>query len=393
MAAAEQTGRWQPGHPDYALLVLTGTLLIIGLVALYSASFVIALAEFGDTNYFINRQVLWAAIGLVLLTAAARTDYGRLQRLAVPIMTATIVALVAVLLVGLEVNGARRWIGAGPFTVQPAEFAKLATIIYLAAWLASKGESIRSMENGFVPFVIIISSVAVLIMLEPDMGTTLVLLGITVTMFWVAGASFVQMLALAATGLVAMGILSIAEGYRLDRLQAFLNAEHDPLGNGFQTLQALIAMGNGGIDGLGLGASRGKFFYIPASHTDGIFAIIGEELGIVGSLSVLGLFLLFMIRGYQVARRARDDFGMLIATGVTTWVAVQALLNIGGITRTFPLTGVPLPFMSSGGSALAALLLAIGIMISVSRYGADRGGYGDRDHDPADHRVITRRRV
>lgn len=355
----------------------------------------IALADYGDANYFIARQVLWAAVGAVLLLAAMRTDYHVLQRLAVPMMLATLVILVAVLFVGIDVNGSRRWLGAGGMTVQPAEFAKFSVTIYLAAWLAGKDDSIRSFESGLAPFVAIISSVAVLIILEPDLGTTLILLAITVTMFWAAGASILQMIALATAGFLAISFLAIVEGYRVQRLQAFFNAEQDPLGNGFQTLQALIAMGNGGIEGLGLGASRGKFFYIPGSHTDGIFAIIGEEMGIIGAMSVLILFVLFMVRGYQAAGRCRDRFGMLVATGITTWVAVQALLNIGGITRVIPLTGVPLPFMSSGGSALASLLLAVGVLVSISRYGHDRGGYLDRENAPvmqADRRIITRSR-
>lgn len=367
---------------------------MVGLVAMYSASFVIALADYGDARYFITRQAFWAGVGGLLLIAAMKTDYHHLQRLAVPMMLATLAILIAVLFVGVDVNGSRRWLGSGGLTVQPAEFAKFSVTIYLAAWLAGKGDSIRSLQNGLVPFVAIIASVAVLIILEPDLGTTMILLAITVTMFWAAGASILQMLALGTAGVVAVGFLALVEGYRLDRLDAFFNAEQDPLGNGFQTLQAIIAMGNGGIEGLGLGASRGKFFYIPGSHTDGIFAIIGEEMGLIGAIAVLSLFMLFMVRGYQAASRCRDKFGMLIATGITTWVAVQALLNIGGIVRVIPLTGVPLPFMSSGGSALAALMLAVGVLISISRYGHDRGGYIDPDlviDDTGNRRVIRKR--
>jgi cell division protein FtsW len=195
------------------------------------------------------------------------------------------------------------------------------------------------------------------------------------------------MAALAVTGLGILALLATAAGYRADRLTAFFDAESDPQGNGFQTLQSLIAIGNGGIDGLGLGASRAKFFYIPESHTDGVFAIVGEELGLIATLTILFLYMLLMFRGFQVARRSRDDFGQLIATGITTWITVQALLNIGGITRTIPLTGVPLPFLSFGSNALAAVLMAMGVLISISRYGADRGGYLDK------HPVETRRVV
>ncbi len=365
-------------------------LTISGFVVVYSASFVIGLVEFGDPYYFVVRQMIWAAGGAFLFVVAAKTDYRRLRPLAVPIMAATILLLMAVLVIGVQGGGARRWIGIGELTIQPAEFAKLAVIIYLAAWLASKGAEVRSFEHGLLPFVAIIGSVSVLIMLQPNLGTTVIILCITVTMFYVAGASIAQMMALAVTGFTSLAILATMAGYRADRLSAFFSAEADPQGNGFQTLQSLIAMGNGGIEGLGLGASRAKFFYIPESHTDGVFAIVGEELGLIATLTILFLYMLLMFRGFQVARRARDDFGQLIATGITTWITVQALLNIGGITRTIPLTGVPLPFLSFGSNALASILLAMGVLISVSRFGTDRGGYLDKH--PVENRRTVRRK-
>lgn len=364
-------------------------LTLTGFVVVYSASFVIGLVEFGDPYYFVVRQMIWAGGGGLLLVVMARSDYRRLRPLAVPIMAVTILLLLAVLAIGIQGGGARRWIGVGELTIQPAEFAKLAVIIYLAAWLASKGPEVRSFEHGLLPFVAIIGSVSVLIMLQPNLGTTLIILAITVTMFYVAGASIAQMMALGLTGFASLAFLATAAGYRADRLSAFFSAESDPQGNGFQTLQSLIAIGNGGVAGLGLGASRAKFFYIPESHTDGVFAIVGEELGLIATLSILFLYMLLMFRGFQVARRARDDFGQLIATGITTWITVQALLNIGGITRTIPLTGVPLPFLSFGSNALAAVLLAIGVLISISRFGTDRGGYMDKH--PVDRRRVVRR--
>jgi len=365
-------------------------LTLTGLVVVYSASFVTGLVQFGDPYYFVVRQVIWAAGGALLLVLAARTDYRHLRTLAVPIMAVTIFMLLAVLVIGIQGGGARRWIGVGELTIQPAEFAKLAVIIYLAAWLASKGDDVRSFEHGLLPFVMIIGSVSVLIMLQPNLGTTVIILAITVTMFYVAGASIAQMAALAVTGFASIAFLATMAGYRADRLSAFFSAEADPQGNGFQTLQSLIAIGNGGIHGLGLGASRAKFFYIPESHTDGVFAIVGEELGLIATLTIVFLYMLLMFRGFQVARRARDDFGQLIATGITTWITIQALLNIGGITRTIPLTGVPLPFLSFGSNALAAVLLAIGVLLSVSRFGTDRTGYLAKH--PVETRRVVRRR-
>jgi cell division protein FtsW len=304
-------------------------------------------------------------------------------------MLGTLLTLGAVLAIGVEANGARRWLGVGEFTIQPAEFAKLSVTVYLGAWLVSKGDNLRSFEGGLVPFVVIIGAVGGLIMLQPSLGTTLIILALTVTMFYVAGASMVQMVALGISGLLAIGLLAVFEGYRMERLTTFLNAGADPDGHGFQTLQALIAMGNGGIDGLGLGASRGKFFYIPESHTDGVFAIIGEELGLIAASAVLLLFMTLMVRGYQIARRCPDDFGTLLATGITTWITVQALLNIGGITSLLPLTGVPLPFLSYGGNALAAEMLAMGVLINISRYSRANADPAPR---PQAGTIVRRRR-
>lgn len=392
MTAGERTGQWRPGRPEYAIVVVAGVLTAVGLVMVYSSSFVIGLARFGDGQYYVVRQAMWAALGVVLMVAAIRTDYRVYRTVALPIMGATIAALLAVLVVGQEAGGARRWLGFGEFSLQPAEFAKLTVVIYVAAWLAAKGSSIRSMQNGLLPFVFIVGSVGVLIMLQPNLGTTAVIVITTVVMFWVAGATLAQMATLGTTVVAALAFLATTEGYRMNRLLAFFDAERDPLGHGFQTLQSLIALGHGGVTGVGLGASRGKFFYIPESHTDGVYAVLGEELGLVGTASVLLLVLLVMVLGFQVARRARDQFGLLVATGITTWLTAQALVNIGGIVRLLPLTGVPLPFLSYGGSALAAELLALGVLVNISRYGRDRGGYFEREHEPMSRRQVVRRR-
>jgi cell division protein FtsW len=378
-----------PGRPDYILLLLTAALTIVGLVAVWSASFVIGLAQYGNPYHFIYTQIVWCVFGLALMVAASRTNYELYRRHAVTLMVGTLIVLIAVLVAGNSVNGARRWIGVGPLSFQPAEYAKLTVTLYLAAWLVSKGDSIRSFENGLAPFVIIIAMVGVLIMLQPSLGTTLIIFAITVTMFFVAGASFKQMAALAAAGLLAVVVLATVAGYRLDRVTTFLSPQDDPSGKGFQTQQALVALGNGGVQGLGLGASRGKFFYIPESHTDGVYAIIGEESGLVGTTVVLFFYVALMIRGFTIARRCQDEFGMLVATGITTWLAIQALLNMAGITSMAPLTGVPLPFLSYGGNALASTLLAMGVLMSISRYGTMRPASADA---PPGGRIIRRRR-
>ncbi len=360
------------GQPDYLILGLVLGLVALGLLLVYSSSFALGLLVFNDANYFVARQAIWAAIGIGLLVAMMRMDYRWLRTVSPLLMLAAIVGLMAVLVpgLGLERNGAQRWLAMGPLPpVQPSEFAKLALIIYVSAWLGgAKGTFVRSFSLGFVPFVAMVGVVTGLVLLEPDTGTAAVLVLTTVTLFFIAGASLTHMAALVGIGGVASTFLILTAGYRLDRLVAFVRAEDDPTGIGFQTLQSLIALGSGGIGGLGLGASRQKFFYIPGSHTDGVFAVAGEELGFIGAIGVILLFAALVYRGLRVMLRAQDEFGALLATGIVCWIAYQALINVGGISRAIPLTGIPLPFLSYGGSALAALLAAVGILLSISRY-------------------------
>jgi len=349
--------------------------LVIGLVGLgllmvYSSSFALGLEAFNDANYFVLRQVMWAAIGIVLLLTLMRMDYHWLRAISPLLMLVAIVGLVAVLLpgFGVERNGASRWLALGPVPpVQPSEFAKLALIIYVSAWLAGKGAYVKDFAMGFVPFVTMVGIVAGLTLLEPDTGTAAVLVLTTVTLFFVAGASLTHVGALIGIGGVTATLLIATGGYRADRLFAFMDPQSDPSGVGFHTLQLLIALGSGGISGLGLGASRQKFFYIPNAHTDGIFAIVGEELGFIGAIAVIILFAVLIYRGFRIVLGARDDFGSLLATGIVVWIAYQALINVGGMTRAIPMTGIPMPFLSYGGSALAALLAAVGILLSISK--------------------------
>ena len=346
-------------------------LVVLGLVIVYSSSFALGLVAFNDANYFVARQAVWAAIGVVLLIALMRIDYHWLRATSPLFMLAALVALMAVLVPGLGVErgGAQRWLSLGPLPpLQPSEFAKLAVIIYVSAWLAGRGAYIRSFALGFVPFVVMVGLVAGLILLQPDTGTAAVVVLTTVTLFFIAGASLTHLAALTGIGGVTATFLILTAGYRADRLFAFVRAEDDPGGIGFQTLQLLIALGSGGVSGLGLGASRQKFFYIPSSHTDGVFAVVGEEMGFIGAMAVLVLFAVLVYRGFRVVLAASDDFGALLATGIVCWIAFQALINVGGITRAIPMTGIPMPFLSYGGSALAALLAGVGILLSISRY-------------------------
>jgi cell division protein FtsW len=361
----------------------------------YSSSFALGLLEFGDANYFVVRQVMFAVLGATAMWLLMKTDYRQLRWLSPLLMLAAIAGLVAVLLpgIGVERNGAVRWIAiGGPVPpLQPSEFAKLALVIYVAAWLAGRGDHIKTWWLGFFPCVLLVGFVAGLILLQPDMGTTIVIVATTMTMVFVAGASLTHLAACAgATGVVAM-MLALSSSYRADRIFAFTSAEDDPSGRGFHTLQLLIALGSGGVDGIGLGASRQKFFYVPGAHTDGIFAIIGEELGFIGCAVVLAVFSLLMVRGFRVIFRARDDFGALLAVGILSWIGYQAVINIGGVTRMMPLTGIPLPFVSYGGSALLAMLAGIGILLSVSRYGVDGKAVGGKPKPVDGSETIVRR--
>jgi cell division protein FtsW len=252
--------------------------------------------------------------------------------------------------------------------VQPSEFAKLAMVVYIAAWLAAKGEQVRQFSLGVIPFVMMVGLVGGLIMLQPDMGTFLVIVLTTGTMFFVAGSSISHVITLGLSGAATGAILIAGEAYRRERFLAFLNPNDDPSGTDFQIRQMLIALGSGGVRGLGLGEGRQKFFYIPGVHTDGIFAVVGEEMGFVGAVLVIVLFMTLVGRGLRTAIQSRDDFGYLLAVGITSWIAYQTVINIAGLTSTLPLTGIPLPFLSYGSSAMVATLAAVGVLLSISRY-------------------------
>jgi cell division protein FtsW len=363
-----------PRHgPDYALIAVLAVLIVIGLITVYSSSYALGYAQFDDPNYFLKRQALFLPFGVLALLAMMTIDYHVWMRLSPLLMLGALIALAAVLVPGLgvEQNGAQRWVAIGSLPpLQPSEFAKLAVLIYMAAWLAAKGEAVRDFSLGVLPFVGMVGFVGALIMLEPDMGTSIMIAVITGTLFFVAGAKLSHVAALVASGAVAAGVLILTGDYRAQRILSFTSAEADPEGLGFHTLQLLVAFGSGGLTGLGLGVSRQKFFYIPGSHTDGALAIVGEELGYIGVVVVMLLFAVLLWRGLRIARRAPDRFGSLLAVGVLAWIAFQLVINVGGVTRSIPLTGIPLPFLSYGGSAILSLLAAVGLLLSVSRSAA-----------------------
>jgi len=357
---------WRRG--DRALLLAVAALTAFGLVMVFSASEVQGWLWFHNAAYYFERQLMWLALGVILLFAGATLDYHRLRPLAMPLGLVTVALMVLVLLphFGVEVNGARRWLRLGPLQMQPAELAKIAAIIFMALWLERHRERLSSLENGVVPFLALLGFTILLVILERDLGTTLVIAGILLAQFLVAGGRKRHVLLLALIMALCVYLFIRMEPYRLHRILAFVDPWSDPLNTGFQAIQSVVALGSGGFAGLGLGHSIQKYQWLPFAHTDFIFAIVGEETGLMGTSAVLALFGLFAYRGYRVALKAPDAFGSLLACGVTTWIALQALINIAAVTVTLPTTGIPLPFISYGGSSLAITLLAVGILINVS---------------------------
>ncbi|MHB1415462.1 MAG: putative lipid II flippase FtsW [Chloroflexota bacterium] len=376
--AAARPRRGLIGGIDLPLLTVVLALLVVGIDMVYSASFVLAhnSSLYDSDTYFLVRQVMWAALGGIAMFVTARTDYHIWQRLALPVLLVSVVLLAAVLLPGLghEEYGAQRWLKLGPLPpVQPSEFAKLAIVLYMAAWLSAKGEQVRDLTYGSLPFAIILAAMVTLVMLQPDLGTSFVIVASAVAVFFIAGAHLLHFAGGLALGGVVLALLITGSDYRSSRFTGFLNPEADPLGQGWHIIQSNIALGSGGFFGLGLGASRQKFYWIPGAHTDAIFAIIGEEMGFLGAVGLIALFGYLAYRGYGIAWRAPDQFGALLAVGATSMLVIQAAVNIGVVTAVLPFTGITLPFISSGGSSLLVSMIAVGWLLSVSRQGVARG--------------------
>jgi cell division protein FtsW len=366
--AAEGHRRAPPA--SILLTVTTLTLVAIGLVMILSASSIEAFKRYGSSFLLFNRQVIGAVVGLAAMFVLARLDYRVLRRFARPLLFGVVLLMIFVLIPGLGVTraGAARWLPLGPFSLQPSEIAKLAVILFAAHTLERKGARIADpKELAYVAPAI--GVVLLLIMLQPDLGTAMICGGCVLIVMFLAGTRMRHVATVVGIGLAGVVTLILAEGYRRARLFSFLDPWADPLNTGYQTIQGQIALGSGGLFGLGLGASRQKWSYLPHAHTDFIYAIIGEELGLIGTLTVLCLFVFFVYLGIRTARRAPDRFGMLLAGGITGWVGLQALINMGAVTGMLPITGVPLPLISFGGSALVFTLAGIGVLLSVARRG------------------------
>ena len=357
-------------EPDWWLLATLMTLVMFGMVMVYSSSFGIAMNEGGTPYSYLIRQVAYTFIGLIGMFVAMAVNYNRLRDHAGKAMLGILLLLAALVFVpglGTELYGSKAWIYVGPISFQPSEIAKLVLVIYMASWLSGKGAQVRSFSYGIVQFAVVMMTVIGLIMLEPDLGTAILLATVGLAMFFVAGAHLVQFATLIMVGGTMFLALALSASYRRDRLLVFLDPESDLRNLGWQLFQARLALGSGGLFGLGLGASRQKFSWLPLPHNDAIFAVIGEELGLAGCVFLLMLFGSLAIRGYRIAMRAPDAFGALVAVGITTWLIFQALFNIGGVVAAIPFTGITLPFISFGGSSLIMCMTAVGILLNISR--------------------------
>lgn len=354
---------------DYGIFIVVLFLLAIGVVMVYSASFAFALYYFNDSHYFLIRQVIWAGLGLIVMLIVSKINYKVWGKLSGIIYFISIVLLILVLIphIGVEKKGAQRWINLGFMEFQPSEIAKLAMIIFFSYKLSKVRDTIKSFFNGLLPYLIHIGIIAGLILLEPHMSSTVVVVLIGLIMLFTAGARIWHFI-LISFPVIGGGVLAIImEPYRLKRLTAFLDPWSDTQGSGWQIIQSLYAIGSGGLFGLGLGQSRQKYLYIPEPHNDFIFSILAEEMGYVGVLVVLILFLFFIWRGFKIAMQVPDTFGSLLATGITSLIGLQVLINIAVVTSSMPVTGVPLPFFSYGGSSLLLLMAGVGILLNISR--------------------------
>lgn len=357
-------------RPDTTLLLTVGALVVFGLIVLSSASTVIGFQQYGDSTYFLKHQVVSVLIGVLAFTVFYKIDYRSWKRFAFPLLLVSVGLLVAVFMpgIGLELLGARRWISIGPIFFQPAEIVKLTFLIYLSVWLEARERKIHDRSFGLWPFLALLGTITLLVVKQPDVGTMSIIAIIALTSYFVAGAPLRDFALISGLAVAAFILLIKTAPYRAARFFVFLNPELDPQGVGYHINQALLAIGSGGIFGVGLGHSRQKFNYLPEVAGDSIFAVIAEELGFIIAVGVLTLFVVFMVRGYRIARNAPDEFGRILAAGITSWFGFQALINVGALSGILPLTGIPLPFISYGGTALITSFSALGILMNISRH-------------------------
>lgn len=356
--------------PDYLLLTTIVILLIVGLLLVYSSSHIWAEYKYDDSIFFLKRQLLFVGAGLVGMYIFMKIPYHFWSKHALWILLACFTLLLLVLVpgVGIVRGGARSWIGIGAFSIQPSEFVKLGLIIFIARMLARYPKNITKLKKGFLPLTGLIFMSFGLIMLQPDLGTGVVLVTTCMVMMYVAGARISHFMTLAMIGVIGFVGLILSAPYRLQRVTSFLNPWEDPLGDGFQIIQSLFAIGPGGLFGVGYGNSLQKYFYLPEPQTDFIFSILGEEFGFIGGIVMLSLFFILFWRGCRVAMYAPDEFGKNVALGITAMLTIQVMINISVVIGLIPVTGITLPFLSYGGSSLTLALCSVGVLLNISRY-------------------------
>jgi cell division protein FtsW len=362
--------RLKKRSPDFLIFLTTLILLAIGVIMVFSASAVTAEQKFGDAYYFLKQQLMWVVIGITAMIVAMKIDYFRVKKLALPFLIVGFLLLVAVLIpgVGKEIKGAQRWIRIGPTGIAPSEMIKLCLVFFMAYSLSENGEKLKLFTKGLLPHLGILGLALLLIMLQPDLGTAFAIAGTVYLMLMAAGARWGHLIGVAVIGLVGTLALIVLEPYRMRRLTAFIDPWQSPLDAGFQTIQSLYALGSGGLFGVGLGRSRQKMFYLPEQHTDFIFSILGEELGYLGVIVVLALLFLFVWRGLRTAITSPDAFGSMLAVGITCMIGLQAMINIGVVSGSLPVTGITFPFLSYGGSSLLFTLTGVGILLNISKF-------------------------
>jgi cell division protein FtsW len=379
-ARARERSRARTPSVVVALIAATALLTGIGLVMVLSASSVSSYAQYGSSFLFFKRQAIYVLVGALAMFGTAHIRYRAWMRLWVPVLLVTLGLLVLVLhpSAGTVAGGSARWIAFGPVTVQPSELAKLAMVLFTGAVLVRKWKRLDEPLHLAIPLLLIVGLVCGLILLQPDLGTTVLVAGVVFVMLFTAGVKFRYLLfgLFVSSGLAMAMVMS--RPYQKVRLLAFLHPWHDPQNTGYQLIQSLIGLGSGGLFGVGLGASRQKWMYIPNAHTDFIFSILGEELGLIGEFVVLLLFGMLVYMGVRIAVRSSDPYGRLVAAGITGWIGLQTLVNLGTVTGLLPVTGVPLPLVSFGGSSLVVTLAALGILVNIGRATAEPARTGGR---------------
>lgn len=356
------------GKMDGWLLLAVLILSLFGLIMVASASVVLSHELTGSNYYFVTQQAIHLSIGIVAMAVFSMIDYRIWRKLAPITLAMTFLLLIITLIAGSTAKGANSWLVLGSFNFQPSEVVKMLIIIYLAAWLSSRREKLNSIYTGFAPFIFLIGAIAFLIFLQPDAGTTMVILATAVIMYFVAGAPWSHLILGIVLGLSVLIPAIISKPYRLQRILVLFNPGDDTLGAAYHINQALLAVGAGGMWGLGFGNSKQKFLYLPEPHNDSIFAIAVEELGFLRAILIFLVVVLIVLRGLKIAKEVKDEFGQLLAVGISALVAIQAFVNIGAIIGIIPLTGVTLPFVSYGGTSLIMLFVSVGILLNISKY-------------------------